>query len=79
MTGVAKDNYVFVAGGQDIDTVSGATSYNGLNHDGVLENNVVTLAAGNVAGVYGAMASVGDEDKIFTEGRKSNYSSKEVK
>lgn len=78
MTGVAKDNYVFVAGGQDIDTVSGATSYNGLNHDGVLENNEVTLAAGNVAGVYGAMASVGDEDKIFTEGRKSNYSSKEV-
>lgn len=79
MTGDAKDNYVFVAGGQDIDTVSGATSFNHGSTGGVLEKNEVTLAAGNVAGVYGAMASVGDEDKIFTEGRKSNYSSKEVK
>ena len=79
MTGDAKDNYVFVAGGQDIDTVSGATSFNHGSIGGVLEDNEVTLAAGNVAGVYGAMAVVQGDDTMFTQGVKPQFISKEVK
>ena len=79
MTGDAKDNYVFVAGGQDIDTVSGATSFNHGSTGGVLEDNEVTLAAGNVAGVYGAMAVVQGDDTMFTQGVKPQFISKEVK
>jgi len=79
MTGDAKGNYVFVAGGQDIDTVSGATSFNIFNHDGVLEGNEVTLAAGNVAGAYGAMAVVQGDDTMFTQGVKPQFTSKEVR
>ena len=82
MTGDAKNNYTFIAGGRDIDTVSGATSFNHHSTGGILENNTVTLAAGNVAGVFGAMASVLDDDDkdiVFTQGRKSSYFSKEVR
>jgi len=80
MTGNAKDNYVFIAGGQDIDTVSGATSFNHSGFTGgVLEGNEVTLAAGNVAGVYGAMAVVQGDDKMFTQGVKPELNSKEVR
>lgn len=79
MTGDAKGNYVFVAGGQDIDTVSGATSFSVHNPGGVLEGNEVTLAAGNVAGAYGAMAVVQGDDTMFTHGVKPQFISKEVR
>lgn len=79
MNGDAKGNYVFVAGGQDIDTVSGATSFNPNNSNGVLEGNEVTLAAGNVAGAYGAMAVVQGDDTMFNHGVKPQFISKEVR
>ena len=77
--GNATDNDVFVAGGRDIDLITGAMSNNnGLDTTGELSRNTVTLAAGKVATAFGAYASSRDGENYVADGETKPYKTKEV-
>ena len=76
-TGNAIDNEVLSVGDPKADALYGAISVN-KNAKGVLKNNKVILLGGSVIMATGAKATVLDEDKTISQGKRSELRSKEV-
>ncbi len=76
--GSAINNRVFLAGGQDIQLVSGATAFDSTSSTGSLKENLVVAASGTSRTVFGAFADVSDEGSTPDSGTTSNINTKEV-
>ena len=77
--GSATNNDVFVAGGRDIDFISGAMHHNSKSDTkGELSQNTVTLAAGKVSVAFGGYANSRDNAEYVADGKTTPYKSKEV-
>ena len=76
--GSAINNRVFLAGGQDIQLVSGAVVFDSTSSTGSLKENLVIAASGTSRTAFGAFASVSDEGSIPDSGTTSNINTREV-
>ena len=76
--GSAINNRVFLAGGQDIQLVSGAAAFDSTSSTGSLKENLVVAASGTSRTLFGAFASVSDEGSTPDSGTTSNINTREV-
>ena len=76
--GSAINNRVFLAGGQDIQLVSGAAAFDSTSSTGSLKENLVVAASGTSRTAFGAFANVSDEGSTLDSGTTSNINTKEV-
>ena len=76
--GSAINNRVFLAGGQDIQLVSGAAAFDSTSSTGSLKENLVVAASGTLRTTFGAFASVSDEGSTPDSGTTSNINTREV-
>lgn len=76
--GSAINNRVFLAGGQDIQLVSGAAAFDSISSTGSLKENLVVAASGTSRTAFGAFASVSDEGSTPDSGTTSNINTREV-
>ena len=76
--GSAINNRVFLAGGQDIQLVSGAAAFDSTSSTGSLKENLVVAASGTSRTAFGAFASVSDEGSTPDSGTTSNINTREV-
>lgn len=76
--GSAINNRVFLAGGQDIQLVSGASAFDSISSTGSLKENLVVAASGTSRTAFGAFASVSDEGSTPDSGTTSNIDTREV-
>ena len=76
--GSAINNRVFLAGGQDIQLVSGAATFDSISSTGSLKENLVVAASGTSRTAFGAFASVSDEGSTPDSGTTSNINTREV-
>ena len=76
--GSAINNRVFLAGGQDIQLVSGTAAFDSTSSTGSLKENLVVAASGTSRTLFGAFASVSDEGSTPDSGTTSNINTREV-
>lgn len=76
--GSAINNRVFLAGGQDIQLVSGAAAFDSTSSTGSLKENLVVAASGTSRTAFGAFADVSDEGSTPDSGTTSNINTREV-
>lgn len=76
--GSAINNRVFLAGGQDIQLVSGAAAFDSTSSAGSLKENLVVAASGTSRTAFGAFADVSDEGSTPDSGTTSNINTREV-
>ena len=76
--GSAINNRVFLAGGQDIQLVSGAAAFDSTSSAGSLKENLVVAASGTSRTAFGAFADVSDEGNTPDSGTTSNINTREV-
>lgn len=76
--GSAINNRVFLAGGQDIQLVSGAAAFDSISSTGSLKENLVVAASGTSRTAFGAFATVSDEGSTPGSVTTSNINTREV-